>query len=318
MDEQRKQSTAKFVMGPIGKKLQKNGVKILPEEEDPLRVILRRLISKQGEFPPVEIRQKHYHPDGKHRTKMDEITDEMFEQAKKETKLFDNASNAQGLFNSILKMQLSSMESDARAKERRRQGKLELLGKQLERADLDNEVGENQVHASAVVILREERHLVKASTEVSIVRQVLDSNTEESHLRQQILQENLAEARFKRQAAELDYIEKTKKSDEIPCPPRAAAKPLLVVPQVSDASLVESRWIPADLVPMVERVQPPPPKVSHLPPAPGHVPVAPRRPRAAVVQAVTETVPRFKVTNLGPPAQRPTTRRRRKVEEGGV
>lgn len=75
------------------------------------------------------------------------------------------------------------MESDAKARERRRNIKLGGLGKQLKRADLHNEVGENPVNPSAVVVLREERHLVKASTEVSIVRQALDSNTEESYLR---------------------------------------------------------------------------------------------------------------------------------------
>lgn len=62
------------------------------------------------------------------------------------------------------------MESDAKAKERRHQMKLEVLGKKLEQVDLDNEVGENQVHASTVFVLREESHLVKPRQSLSYVR----------------------------------------------------------------------------------------------------------------------------------------------------
>lgn len=74
-------------MGPLGKRLEKKGVIILAKEEDPLRRILQRLIREHGEFPPVEVRQRHYHPNGGQRTEMDEITDAMFEQGEEEMKV---------------------------------------------------------------------------------------------------------------------------------------------------------------------------------------------------------------------------------------
>lgn len=312
-------------MGVLAKRLEKHGVMITLEEEDPLRAILRRLIIKQGVFPPVEIRQKHYNADREQRTHMDDITDQLFEEAKRETSVFDGVNNGNAIFNAILKLQLSSMESNAKAKARQKKLKIDLLGKQLQQAELDTEVGTNQVTSSAIVILQEERRLEKASTEVAIVRQVLDRDAEEPELRCKILREKLAAATLKRQTAELKYLEKLKTTsqDSSSLPPPSEASP-----PVSAAPLVPTPLIPVTVLPIVDARHHPPPQVAPMvdalhhpppqiapPPAPLRLP--PRRPRAALVQPVTETVPRFKVTNLGPPVARSGTRRRH-IEEGGV
>lgn len=76
--------------------------------QDPLCAILRRHIQKQAAFPPVEVRKKHYHADGELQTEMDEITDQLFQEAKAETEV----RNANALFNAILKQQLSRIDSE--------------------------------------------------------------------------------------------------------------------------------------------------------------------------------------------------------------
>lgn len=63
---------------------------------------------------------KHYHADGEQRTQMDEITDELFEEAKTKTRIFYGVDNGNAIFNAILNLQSSSMESDAKAKERQK------------------------------------------------------------------------------------------------------------------------------------------------------------------------------------------------------
>lgn len=104
-------------MGTLAKRLELKGITISPQQEHPLCKILKRLITKHREFPPVEIRQKRYHPDGDERTEMYDITDGMFERSKDEMTIFNgmDATEAKGIFNSILKMVLSSMLSDQRA-----------------------------------------------------------------------------------------------------------------------------------------------------------------------------------------------------------
>lgn len=95
------------------------------------------MITKQDVFPPVEVRKRHYHADVEQRTHVHEITDQLFEEAKRQTRIVDGVNNGNAIFNAILKLQLSSMESDAKAKERREKLKIDLLGKQLRRAEID-------------------------------------------------------------------------------------------------------------------------------------------------------------------------------------
>lgn len=277
---------------------------------------------------------------------MDLITDGMFERTKDEMKIFDtmDASEAKPLFNSILKMVLSSMLSDQRAKKERHQMKMEELSKGVEKAGLDIEAAENLVHALAVAILQEKRHLVKVSTEVAIIRQELDANSKESHLRErilqqnltgammevaivrqeldenarqnllweQILQENLAEATFKPKVAELDYIERMRKVHDETCHPAALA-PLAPVTSSSIAPtfLPIVEWIQASPCPPASAPPPPAsPSVTAHPAVLALPPISPPLP-------VTATAPRFRVTKLGPPAC-PTTSRKKKVAEVGL
>lgn len=144
-------------MGAIARRPENHGVQLLVKEEDLLRAILRRLIKKPPGFPLADIRKKHYYPNGELRTEMDEMTDRQCQ-------------HRMCAFSAVLKQQLSSMESDAKAQEQKHQMKLEVLGKKLKQLDFDNEVGQNQVHASTVVVLREHRQHLKTSVEVSIVR----------------------------------------------------------------------------------------------------------------------------------------------------
>lgn len=145
-------------MGVIAKRLEKYRVTKAPVDEDPLRAIFLRLISNQPMFPSLEVRKKHYDADGELRTEIAQITDQLFEEAKTETRVFDVVNNVNALFKAILKLQLSSMESDIRAKERDK-SKMDGLEKQLERADLETELSENQVNASVVTILQQEKGL---------------------------------------------------------------------------------------------------------------------------------------------------------------
>lgn len=172
-------------------------------------------------------------------------------------------------------------------------------GKATQTSEKDGRVGQARTltsrseHASAA---REERHLVTASTEVSIVRQALDTNTEESHLQQKNIQENLAEDTFGRKAAEFDCVGEMRKSQQVPGPP-ATAPHVLVAP-------LGTYWsIQVKALPIVEGFQ-----TTRR--------AGPQLPRAAVLP-VTTNVPRFRVTNLGQPAPRPATRRKRQVEGGG-
>lgn len=101
---------------------------------------------------------------------MDSIKfDDVFEAPKTETVVFDGVRSSATLFHTIPKMQMSSMESDASPTQHRHQVKLKLLNKQLVLDRPDDEVGENNVPVPEITILREEKQLVKVSTDVPII-----------------------------------------------------------------------------------------------------------------------------------------------------
>lgn len=161
-------------MNEITNKCAKHGLLLTPDEGEPLRVILRRIIQHQETLPPVEIRQKHYSAadEDELRMDMDRLSDNMFEQAKMETDIFNRIPNPLPLFNSMLQMQLSSQKSDVKSKARCHEAKLDLINRQLRNVSLATEAGQHEVLVTELVILREGKNITRATTEVAIARHI--------------------------------------------------------------------------------------------------------------------------------------------------
>lgn len=95
--------------------LEKHRAKHAAAAEEPLRAIVRFLVTNHESFPPVKVRQKHYRLEGS-------LRNEINEQA--QTDVINGVQNSATFFNLIMQIRHSSMESDARTKERKHQAEL--------------------------------------------------------------------------------------------------------------------------------------------------------------------------------------------------